>query len=190
MSAVAIQERERHRSDMLNSDFCLLASEAAVELEDLMNGKKSTLEAVKEVAVVLDENLGRRGDAGLSDRPQRVEDKGEVAGVEDGYVQARWQLCGQPDRACVGVCRANPKTGEGDLLDSVPVYHSPCQLEPQVEAPCALHRDDRDLEHHLATGAIKLRDDLAQLLLLGSRSANNNGVNLGSGHDAWRRLPG
>ena len=43
---------------MLNSDFCLLASEAAVELEDLMNGKKSTLEAVKEVAVVLEENLG------------------------------------------------------------------------------------------------------------------------------------
>jgi hypothetical protein len=48
----------RMTSSILSSDLCLVASQAAIELDNIILGKKKNLKAVRKLAGILKENLG------------------------------------------------------------------------------------------------------------------------------------
>lgn len=58
MSTMTTASQAKITSSVLSSDFCLIASQAAIELDNLILGKRKNLKAVGKLAGILRENLG------------------------------------------------------------------------------------------------------------------------------------
>lgn len=56
--STAIASEARMTSSVLSSDLCLVASQAAIELDNIILGKRKNLKAVRKLAGILKESLG------------------------------------------------------------------------------------------------------------------------------------